>query len=123
MVKNLKCSFSILSDKILIMEKAISHFDKHGKMFRDQLITVGDLLEFKDLLLSDIKSMLKDQVNGKTKKWLKAMEVRKMLNISHGKLQALRDNGKIPFTKLGKVTYYDADKIEGLMETATIVKF
>jgi len=105
------------------MEKAISHFDKHAKVFRDQLITVGDLLEFKDLLLSDIKSILKDQVSGKTKKWLKAMEVRKMLNISHGKLQALRDNGKIPFTKLGKVTYYDADKIEGLMETATVVKF
>jgi hypothetical protein len=30
------------------MEKAISHFDKHGKMFRDHLITAGDLLEFKD---------------------------------------------------------------------------
>ncbi len=57
-------------------------------MFRDQLITVGDLLKFKDLLLSDIKSMLKDQVSGKTKKWLKAMEVRKMLNISHEKIQA-----------------------------------
>ncbi len=122
MVKNLKCSFAILSDKILIMDKAISHFDEQGKMFRDQLITVGDLLEFKDLLLSDIKSVLKDQVSGKTKKWLKAMEVRKMLNISHGKLQALRDNGKIPFTKLGKVTYYDADKIEGLMETAAVIK-
>jgi len=122
-VKNLFFSFPALLHKILIMEKAISHFDKHEKMFRDQLITVGDLLEFKDLLLSDIKSMLKDQVSGKTKRWLKAMEVRKMLNISHGKLQALRDNGKIPFTKLGKVTYYDADKIEGLMETATNVKF
>ncbi len=70
------------------MKKAISHFDKHAKVFRDQLITVGDLLEFKDLLLSDIKSILKDHVNGKTKNWLKAMEVRKMLIISHEKIQA-----------------------------------
>jgi hypothetical protein len=38
---------SASSDKILIMEKAISHFDKHGKMFRGQLITVSDFLEFK----------------------------------------------------------------------------
>jgi len=105
------------------MEKAISHFDKHGKVFRDQLITVGDLLEFKDLLLSELRSIIRDQASGKGKKWLKAIEVRKILNISHGKLQTLRDSGKIPFTKLGKVTYYDADKIEGLMETATIVKF
>jgi hypothetical protein len=79
----------------LIREKVISHFDKHAKVFRDQLITVGDLLEFKDLLLSDIRSILKDQVSGKSKKWLKAMEVTKMQNISHGKLQMLRDNGKI----------------------------
>ena len=75
------------------MEKVISHFDKHGKVFRDQLITVGDFIEFKDLLLSEIKSILKDQVTGKSKKWLKAIEVRKVLNISHGKLQRLRDNG------------------------------
>ena len=104
------------------MEKVISHFDKHGKVFRDQLITVGDLLEFKDLLLSELKSILKDQVSGKSKKWLKALEVRKVLNICHGKLQRLRDNGKIPFTMLGKVTYYDADKIEELMQCPMVIK-
>ncbi|NNU34409.1 helix-turn-helix domain-containing protein [Mucilaginibacter sp. S1162] len=101
----------------------MANFDKSGKVFRDQLITVGDLMVFKDQLVADIRSILKDQVSNTRKKWLKAMEVRKMLNISHGKLQSLRDNGKIPFTKLGKVTYYDADKIDGLMETATIIKF
>ncbi|MEB0261829.1 helix-turn-helix domain-containing protein [Mucilaginibacter sp. 10I4] len=105
------------------MEKVISHFDKHGKVFRDQLITVGDLIEFKDLLLSELKSILKDHVTGKTKKWLKAIEVRKVLNISHGKLQRLRDNGKIPFTMLGKVTYYDADKIEELMQSPMVIKY
>mgnify|MGYP001040262830 CR=1 FL=1 len=105
------------------MEKVISHFDKHGKVFRDQLITVGDLIEFKDLLLSELKSILKDQVKGKSKKWLKAIEVRKVLNISHGKLQRLRDNGKIPFTMLGNTTYYDADKIEELMQSPMVVKY
>ena len=105
------------------MEKVISHFDKHGKVFRDQLITVGDLIEFKDLLLSEFKSILKDQVKGKSKKWLKAIEVRKVLNISHGKLQRLRDNGKIPFTMLGNTTYYDADKIEELMQSPLVVKY
>ena len=105
------------------MEKVISHFDKHGKLFRDQLITVGDLIEFKDQLLSELKFILKDQVKGKGKKWLKAIEVRKVLNISHGKLQRLRDSGKIPYTMLGKVTYYDAEKIEELMQSPMVVKY
>jgi hypothetical protein len=59
-VKNLILPFQFCRIKILIMEKVISHFDKHGKVFRDQWITVGDLIEFKDLLLSEIKTILKD---------------------------------------------------------------
>ncbi len=105
------------------MKKLLSNVAEQGKVYRDQLITVGDLIDFKDQLLTDLKGLIREQVTGKGKKWLKAMEVRKLLNISHGKLQTLRDNGIIPFTKLGKVTYYDADKIEGLMETATASKY
>jgi hypothetical protein len=40
--------FNFVRLKIWIMEKVISHFDRHGKVFRDQLITVGDLLEYND---------------------------------------------------------------------------
>ncbi|QQL50173.1 helix-turn-helix domain-containing protein [Mucilaginibacter ginkgonis] len=104
------------------MEKALQRFPEQGKIFRDQLITVGDLLDFKNQLLGDIKLLITDQLSRKGKKWIKAIEVRKLLNISSGKLQYLRDNGKIPYTKLGQVTYYDADKIETLMETETIIK-
>ena len=42
----------------MITEKVISHFSNHGKVYLDQLVTVGDLLEFKDQLLSDIKPIL-----------------------------------------------------------------
>ena len=83
---------------------------------RDQLVTVGDLADVKDQLLTELKSILKGHGFQQSKKWLKSLEVRKMLNISAGKLQYLRDRGEIPFTKLGGITYYDVDKMTSMME-------
>lgn len=82
---------------------------------RDQLITIGDLIEFKTSLLQDIAAMLKSNIGAPAKKWLKSKEVIQLLEISAGKLQYLRDNGTIPFTKLGGITYYDYAEIEELM--------
>ena len=88
---------------------------------RDQLITLGDLLEFKTNLLQEMSILLKPLVQQGTKdpvkRWLKADEVRAMLRISPGKLQYLRDTGMIPFTKLGGITYYDYNEIEAVMES------
>ena len=56
-----------------------------------EVITREDLNEFRILLLSDLKELLK--VNPQqTKQWLKSGEVRKLLNISPGTLQTLRIN-------------------------------
>jgi hypothetical protein len=74
------------------------------------------LADVKDQLLAELKNILKGHGFQQSKKWLKSLEVRKMLNISAGKLQYLRDRGEIPFTKLGGITYYDVDKITSMME-------
>jgi hypothetical protein len=66
-------------------------------------------------LMMDIKMMLEGYLNKTTKRWLKSYEVRKMLGISPGTLQTLRNNGKIPFTKMGGLTYYDAAQLDQLM--------
>jgi hypothetical protein len=92
--------------------------EQRKNLTRDQLVTVGDLADIKEQLLNEIKSILKGHGFQQSKKWLKSFEVRKMLNISAGKLQYLRDRGEIPFTKLGGITYYDVDKITRMMETA-----
>jgi hypothetical protein len=88
---------------------------------RDQLITLGDLLEFKTSLLQEINILLKPLLQqgrkDPEKRWLKADEVRAMLRISAGKLQYLRDKGVIPFTKLGGITYYDYNEIVALMKS------
>ena len=84
---------------------------------RDQLITLGDLIEFKAALLQDIAGLMQQRIAEPAKRWLKSDEVREMLRLSAGKLQYLRDKGIIPFTKLGGITYYDYQEIMQLMES------
>ena len=84
---------------------------------RDQLITIQDLIEFKEVLLSDIQKLLKEQNGQPNHRWLKAFEVKKILRLSDTKLQYLRDKGIIPFKKLGGVTYYDWHEIQELMKS------
>lgn len=94
-------------------------FTGQPPLYRDQLLTVQDLLDFKQQLLSEIKDLLQQARLKPEKQWLKAFEIKKMLRLSSGKLQYLRDKGVIPFKKLGGVTYYDLEKIQELMETPT----
>jgi hypothetical protein len=78
-----------------------------------EVITREDLNEFRTLLLSDLKDLLK--INSQQpKQWLKSSEVRKLLNISPGTLQTLRINKTLSYTKIGGIIYYaqsDIDKI------------
>ncbi len=78
------------------------------------IITKKDLKELKNDILSEIATML----NGKTKqkKWLKSVDVRKMLSISPGTLQNLRVNGTLPYTKLGKTIYYEYKDVIAILE-------
>jgi hypothetical protein len=88
----------------------------NDKIKRDQLLTLQDLADFGEELLSDIRKLVNDH-SKPIKQWLKSAEVKKMLQISDGKLQHLRDRGTIPFTKLGGVTYYNLREIEDLMNS------
>lgn len=82
---------------------------------RDQLLTQGDLADFKDEMLNEFKHMLKECIGEPGKKWLKSCEVKKLLGISHGFLQNLRDSGTLPFTKIGGALYYDYQDIQQMM--------
>jgi hypothetical protein len=78
------------------------------------LITREDLNEFRNLLLNDLKQLIKPQTL-QGKQWLKSYEVRKMLNISAGTLQNLRINGTLAFTKIGGLMYYKYSDIEKVL--------
>lgn len=78
-------------------------------LFSHQLITKGDLQEFRNNLLSDLKEML--QRKSEPKQWLKSAEVRQLLKISPGTLQNLRVNGTLRYSKVGSIIYYKYDDI------------
>lgn len=80
-----------------------------------ELITKEDLKEFKSDLLTEIKAIMQPG-QGQSKKWLKSMEVRKLLNISPGTLQNLRINGTLRFSKVGSIMYYKLEDINKILE-------
>jgi len=85
---------------------------------RDQIVTQGDLDDLKTDMLQEFKRIIKECVSGAPgKKWLKSAEVKKLLGISHGFLQSLRDTGVLPFTKIGGSIYYDYEDITFMMST------
>jgi ribonucleotide reductase beta subunit family protein with ferritin-like domain len=80
-----------------------------------ELITKEDLREFKGELLKEIKQLMQPGQE-QSKKWLKSVEVRKLLGISPGTLQNLRINGTLRFTKVGSIMYYKLEDINKILE-------
>lgn len=79
-------------------------------------VTAADLEIFKKELLDAIKKLIEQKSQAQKKYWLKSYEVMKMLGLSPGTLQTLRNNGTLPFSKLGGVIYYDIDVINQILE-------
>ena len=86
-----------------------------------EILTQEDLKQFRLQLLEDLKILFPQSYQA-PKQWLKSSDVRKMLGISHGTLQNLRINRKIPFTRLGGMMFYRHDDIIKLLEEGTTGK-
>lgn len=80
-----------------------------------ELVTKEDLKELENNLLNAIK-LINKPGQGEVKKWLKSVEVRKLLNISPGTLQNLRINGTLRYTKIGGILYYKLEDINKILE-------
>src|SRR4051794_36956232 len=87
------------------------------KIFAHQLITVDDLAQFKNELLTELLSVLQTQSGIIPKKWIKSHEVRRLLKISPGTLQMLKSSGVLPYTRMGGVHFYDQDEIQKVLES------
>ncbi len=83
-----------------------------------EIITKEDLRAFRNDLLNDIKALL-DKDQPETKEWLKAGEVKKLLNISSGTLLTLRATSKLQFSKIGGTYYYRHDEIQKMLNEAS----
>jgi hypothetical protein len=83
------------------------------------IFTKEDLEEFRRSLIKDIIEIVDTKIQP-TDKWLKSYEVRKLLNISQGTLQSLRDNKKIEYTKIGNIFLYNNKDIIKMLENNRI---
>lgn len=82
----------------------------------NQLTTVEDLINFKNELIREIRTLIGNTTAQPVKRWLKSFEVKELLHISTGTLHNLRTNGVIPFSKIGGVVFYDILSVENLLE-------
>ncbi|TDQ73798.1 helix-turn-helix domain-containing protein [Sphingobacterium yanglingense] len=81
-----------------------------------QPVTRADLDFFKVEILEGVRLILANK-GLVQKKWLKSHEVRKLLGVSSGKLQRMRDMGQLPYTAIGCVFYYSEEDIRKLLES------
>ncbi len=82
------------------------------------LVTAEDMQQFKLDLLREIKKLLANTPAPLPRPWLKSHEVQKMLKISAGTLQHLRDSGQLKFSKVGGIVFFTMVDIEGMMNKA-----
>lgn len=83
------------------------------ELLNHQLVTKRDLLNVVNALLTELKTIKKED---KPVQWLKSSEVRKLLRISPGTLQNLRINGTLNFKRIGGIIYYKYEDIQNMLE-------
>ena len=79
-------------------------------------MTVEDLQQFKMELLREIKKLLVNTPVPLPKPWLKSYEVQKMLKISAGTLQHLRDSGQLKFSRVGGLIFYEMKDVDEMVK-------
>ena len=84
------------------------------ELLQHQIVTKRDLLNFGNLLLSEIKNT--NNTDTSPKPWLKSAEVRNILKISPGTLQNLRINGTLKYKRIGGIIYYNYEDIVKMLE-------
>lgn len=84
------------------------------------ILTKEDLKKFKSELFDELRVMTipkPAQETPKHKEWLRSHEVCKMLGISVSKLQYMRSNGHIRFTKVGSIIFYSYTEIQNMLKS------
>lgn len=80
-----------------------------------ELLTLKDLHQFKVELLQELKNLFHLKEMPVSEKLLKTKDVCRILRISEGTLQNLRNNETIGFKKIGGIIYYRYEDIERLI--------
>jgi hypothetical protein len=105
------------------MEKKGKQTEESSALFTHQLVTLADLERFKEQMFAEMRRLLAGGGTQHSKQWLKSREVRKLLDVSPGKLHAMRASRQLSFMRIGGVIYYnraDIDKMFEKFKTAAV---
>jgi hypothetical protein len=83
-------------------------------MTPDDLLTKKDLEDFKKELFTLLSTLNTAQPQNQLK-WLKNVDVKKLLNVSTATLQNLRLMGTLPYNKVGGIYYYKQHDVEQML--------
>ncbi|MCC7533827.1 MAG: helix-turn-helix domain-containing protein [Bacteroidia bacterium] len=86
------------------------------------ILTTDDLQKFKEEFFMEFRQVVGRQQKTeplKQREWLRTKEVCKMLGISLSKLQYMRDNGDIKFTRIGGTLFYSLEEINKLLSAGS----
>jgi hypothetical protein len=95
--------------------KSMNGFQSNSPIYREQLLTIESLMDFKRQLIFELKAIMKEYAGQSHNRWIKSQDVRKFLKISPGTLQNMRITGALSYTKIGGIFYYDLEDIEKMM--------
>ena len=76
----------------------------------------GKLIRKIEVLTDEVKTLSAKSAPTLKDKWLVTDEVCKLLDISSRKLQQMRTNNEIKYTKSGKKIYYKASDVQNYLE-------
>lgn len=100
------------------MDEQVEIIAKATILIKKELLLSLD--KFKTELLHEVKALANK--GPFEKKWMKSDEVRKLLGLSHGKLQTMRNTGVIRFSKIGGTLYYDRNDIVQMLEHGRVIR-
>lgn len=79
-------------------------------------VTVSDLKLLKKEIINEIRKLAGTPATMPQRPWMKSYEVQRLLKISAGSLQHLRDSGQLKFSRIGRIIFYDKKDVEEMIK-------
>ena len=78
-------------------------------------------MEFKLELFKEIHQIFETvKTKKRSNNWVKSSQVKRILRISHGTLQNLRNNKIIPYYQVGGLIFYDLEEVNKILSDCRI---